>query len=151
MKKLSLWILLGIASVGSGILLRSSAQPQTCRWTSSLYRDVANKGFELKFQPSEPPASATATVSHPKRGILFEFDVIESQGYTVRNMVYKDQPESSQPLYFFDTNLMPPQSEESPIYAFVAGLGYADWSVNQEKGAREIILGDSMWKFSSCQ
>lgn len=150
MKKLSLWILLGIATVGCGILLKGTAQPKTCRWTSSLYRDVANKGFELKFQPSQPPLSATATVSHPERGILFEFDVIESQGYSVINMVYKDQPESSQVLYFFDLNLMPSQSDEPPIYAFVAGLGYADWSVNKEKGSTKIVLGDGMWTFAGC-
>jgi len=125
---------------------------QECDLTQSLYRDVPDQGFRLEFYPSSSttlPSAATVILSHPDRGQIFQFELVESQGYPIANLVYADRPDLSQVITFFDPDLI--QTSPPGHYAFVEGLGYADWSLNQESGGREIVLGDVIWQFDQCR
>jgi hypothetical protein len=138
------------------LLLMANRGYAACIITNSVYRDVNGRGFELTFKPSSPSSSTTsviATLSHAKRGKIFEFDMIQSQYYGSVSLI-NHKNNNTHLINFFNSNLTQSsifRAESSPMYLFISGLGSTDYYNNQMSGSRAIILGDVMWKFQSCR
>ncbi len=145
----------GFILTASLIFVADSAQA-ACSLAKSVYRDVDKRGFELSF--SDRPAGsvflATATLTHSKRGKIFEFNVVQSQGYGSTWLINRKDNGKSHLVNFFNADLTQAtvfRSETSPTYLFVSDLGAADYYRNELVGSRKIILGDVMWKFYRCR
>lgn len=147
-----LTISIGMIALSSLALISRRAVAQDCDLTQSVFQDRPGQGFELEFYPGSSdtlPSSAMVILSHPSRGVIFTFDLVESQGYPLANLVDRDRPDVAQVITFFDSDLI--QSSPPGFYAFVEGLGYTDWSLNQETGGRVTVLGDVIWEFDRCK
>jgi len=87
---------------------------KTCLFEKSIYQDLDGGGFRLEFAPpkaDEAPALHSATVTHPKRGTVFEFDFAYGMGYGQPVLRTRDRDGSdgsafdSLGIHFFDENL----------------------------------------------
>jgi hypothetical protein len=128
-----------------------------CPLADSIYEDADGNGFQLEFRPASGKAANvthTAIIKHPKRGVLFEFNVSTASGFAETLLSPKNGKggEEAHRIHFFGKNLESADWDESaPEYAFIEGLGYADYYGNQDKGGREVTLGNPMWKFTLCR
>jgi hypothetical protein len=148
--------ILGFIFTAALILVADYAHA-ACSLNSSVYRDVGGRGFELNF--SQKPVNsatiaATVTLTHSKRGRIFEFDLVQSQGYGSTWLVHREDNDRSHLVNFFNSELIQTsvfRAKSSSMYLFISGLGSEDYYRNQMSGSREIVLGDVMWKFYRCR
>ena len=119
----------------------------TCNLDRAVYRDTENRGFTLAFSAPPPDSAALiarARLSHKTRGKLFDFEVVQSNGYGTISLVQPDDTSRSHEAYFFGADLKPTFSAGSALM-FVNGLGARDYYANREKhAAREALLGDTV-------
>lgn len=134
-----------------------SALGDTCPLEKSVYQDMDNKGFLLEFGPPHYGIRNvhSATITHSKRGTLFEFNLMFGMGYAAPFLTLRDADEElSKPfhLHFFDKNLRSMELDKSALpYAFIDGLGPADWyGVQADTTARKIPIGTPLWRFARC-
>lgn len=121
-----------------------------CDLDHSVFRDAATRGFTLEFSPSRGDGAtvvARAQVRHKTRGVIFKFEVGQSNGYGTFFLARTDADKApAHDVYFFDANMV-----ETPVntaaWAFVSGLGSADWYDTR----KDPQLGDTMWKFDRCK
>lgn len=121
-----------------------------CDLDHSVFRDAATRGFTLEFSPSRGDGAtvvARAQVRHKTRGVIFKFEVGHSNGYGTFFLTRADTDKApAHDVYFFDANMV-----ETPVntaaWAFVSGLGSADWYDTR----KDPQLGDTMWKFDRCK
>lgn len=151
-------VVFGLVSCLSVWILPAIAQEPTCDLTRSVYQDADGQGFQLEFAPDLSGSAvtlATATLTHPDRGTIFEFSVAQSQGYGAIGLVNSNNPEAVHGIYFFGSDLRRSSvligRGNAPTYAFVEGLGSTDYYSNQNSGSRDIILGDVMWQLAYCK
>ena len=149
---------LGFVATTAFTLTAGAAFAAECPVNRSVYRDVEGRGFQLEFAPNTSNSAtvhATATIAHPVRGTIFQFDITQSQGYGSTRLTNRNSPEKSYELYFFDAGLRHSSvllgRGSAPSYAFVAGLGSTDYYMNQNSRSREIPLADVMWQFDHCK
>lgn len=126
----------------------------SCDITKQIYRDVDGKGFELRF--NNPPSNsalhfATVVLYHPKRNNIGVFKVGTSQGFGTIYLEPQTESENNITAYFFDSQLKSVENYNLGEFLFISGLGSWDWYDNQMNNSREIVLGNSMWKFDRCQ
>jgi hypothetical protein len=153
-----------ILCIISGVLLSLTADSvyantsnPACKITDGIYRDVSGRGFELRFGPPPPKSvttMATAIISHPKRGSIFEFEMTQSQGYGSTSLISRKDTSKSYRVNFFNSDLTQAsmfRAKSLPTYLFVSDLGGDDYYLNQGSGSREIALGDVMWRFQRCK
>lgn len=140
------------------LLFSNSPIYAACDITHAIYKDINNKGFELRF--NDPPQNsavlfATVTLWHPKRGNINNFEVGSSQGFGTVYLFPKSPIESETvsqiSAYFFDSNFQELDRPEISTHIFISGLGSWDWYENQMSGSRDTVLGNPMWKFDRCQ
>ncbi len=135
-----------------------SAFGDTCPLEKSVYQDLDNKGFLLEFGPPHDNGVRnvhSATITHPRRGTLFDFNLMFGMGYAAPFLTLRDADEElSKPfhLHFFDKNLRSMELDKSALpYAFIDGLGPADWyGVQADTTARKIPIGTPLWRFVRC-
>ena len=135
-----------------------SAFGDACSLEKSVYQDLDSKGFLLKFGPPHDNGVRnvhSATISHPKRGTVFEFDFMIGMGYAAPFLTLRDADgELAKPfhLHFFDKNLRSMELDKFALpYAFIDGLGPADWhGVQADTTARKIPIGTPLWRFTRC-
>lgn len=141
----------------AALVLITDCAYAACNLTNSVYRDIGERGFELSFSP--PPSgsasiAATATLTHLKRGKIFEFDMTQSQGYGSTFLIHRGSRDMTHLVNFFNSDLTQAsvfRAETAPTYLFIGGLGSEDYYTNSMSGSREIMLGDVMWQFYRCR
>lgn len=131
---------------------------QECNLYKSVYSDVDNKGFELIFSKgrSNSVRYATAIIKHPKLGTIWSFDLSQSQGYGSTYLLDNTNisRNRSYVIDFFNRRLESDRTfswfrrNNSPAYAFIAGLGSDDY---YSRRTSKILLGDTMWIHKRCQ
>ena len=88
------------------------------------------------------------------RGQVFEFDMVQSQGYGSTSLIDAKGQKRSHLINFFNSDLSQKsifRAETAPKYIFVSGLGSEDYYGNSLRGGRKIMLGDVMWKLDRCK
>ena len=115
-----------------------------CELGHSVFRDAANQGFTLEFSPSvgeDATVVALAQLKHKARGVIFKFEVGQSNGFGTFFLTRTDtaKPQSSD-VYFFDARLIA-TPVNTAAWVFVAGLGSADWYDTR----KEPQVGDTLW------
>ena len=133
------------------LLLAIGCNPASaCPLEQSVYRDVAKRGFTLEFFPrtrDDPGLEARGELRHPRRGRIFRFEVWQPNGYTTYKMALMgtdDPPHII--IYFFDNDLKVANPFD-PTWAFVSGLGSADYYGTRNQPS----VGDAMWKLERCK
>ncbi len=127
-----------------------------CLLENSVYEDADHHEFQLEFGPAsgkKADVTHTVMIKHPKRGIIFEFNLSFGMGFAGAFLSPKEEREETKNhrIHFFDEELKSADWEEgAPPYAFIEGLGFADY-YGKDTGGREFILGDPMWKFARCR
>jgi hypothetical protein len=127
-----------------------------CLLENSVYADADQNEFQLEFGPAsgkEADVTYTVMIRHPRRGIIFEFNLSFGMGLAGAFLSPKERREETENhrIHFFDEDLKSADWEEgAPPYAFIEGLGFADY-YGKDTGGREIILGDPVWKFARCR
>lgn len=143
--------------------------PAPCKISQSVYRDADGKGFELVFGepiPGTASSKATATITHPKVGQLYKFDVGQSSGYGSISLGLIDDDSTLEPrsfgINFFDRNLVSAtplwlgEETQAPKYAFIARLGGHDYYRRKgdfyTSGISTLVppLGDMIWVYNRC-
>lgn len=145
-----------IVGIGEQRANAQSDEP-SCKFADSIYQDVKGKGFELVVR--KPPrgsasVSAIVRIGHEKRGQIFEFDMVQSQGYGSTSLIDRKGQKRSYPINFFNSDLSQKsifRAKTAPKYLFISGLGSEDYYGNSSRGGREVLLGDVMWEFSRCE
>ena len=146
-------VALTVSGIGEQRAIAQSDEP-SCKFTNSIYQDIKGSGFELAVsKPSKGLVSVSAVVKigHKKRGQVFEFDMVQSQGYGSTTL---NDGKGQHLINFFNSDLSQKsifRAKTAPKYLFVSGLGSEDYYRNSSRGGREIFLGDVMWKFSRCE
>ena len=128
-----------------------------CLLEDSIYEDADGREFLLEFGPASAQmanVTHTATIRHPRRGAIFEFNF--STGTALAQAFLSLRMGSAEPeehrAHFFDKDLRSATWDDSaPPYAFVEGLGYADYYGNRDKGSRDVVLGNPMWTLARCR
>lgn len=127
-----------------------------CLLENSVYEDADTHEFQLEFGPASGERAEvihTVMIKHPKRGTIFEFNFSIGMGMAGAFLSPKEESGEAENhrIHFFDKELKSADWDEgAPPYAFIAGLGFADY-YGKDTGGREIILGDPMWKFARCR
>jgi len=126
-----------------------------CRLDHAEYRDAAHRGFHMKLSPPKELGVplATAVISHDKRGRLYRFEVLQSNGYGVISFVETGKTEKdarSFDAYFFASSLTPDRGKGAPPLIFLAGLGVDDYYTSKNKIPPEQLLEDAMWILVGC-
>jgi hypothetical protein len=127
-----------------------------CALTDRVYRDVANRGFELEFYPPvERPTSlnfATVRIRHTAGETLYEFYMTQSQGYGTVSLIGDDKGFR---INFFNADLTTASwgDADGAEYVFIAELGAHEYSHRGRQRAENEtpILGEVMWKFDRCK
>ncbi len=128
----------------------------SCGLTDSIYQDVGEKGFEVRISPaSSSNYKARLTVIHKSRGTLFDFNVIQQQGYGGIYLADRNKDERGNRINFFDANLSSAsifRADVAPPYFVISKLGSRDHYENDIEGAqgRTNNVGDPMWKLKLC-
>jgi hypothetical protein len=158
-----------IATFTLGILmlvtLGLSVSAAPCKIAQSVYRDADGKGFELVFSAGNRTSQATATITYPPQGQLYQFNVVQSSGYgsiflvNINDTRNRLETNSRLGINFFDQNLRAAtpifSGEETiaPEYAFISELGGYDYY--QRRGSIQEntppLLADLMWVHDRCQ
>ena len=130
-----------------------------CPLEKSVYQDLDNKGFLLEFGPPYDNGVRnvhSATITHPKRGTVFEFNFMIGMGYAAPFLTLRGADgdlSKSFHLHFFDKNLRSMELDKFALpYAFIDGLGPADWyGVQADTTARKVPIGTPLWRFAHCR
>ena len=139
------------------LALSSAALGATCPFEKSVYEDVDGNGFRLEFGPPKVDVVNvvySATITHPQRGTVFDFDFRYTVGHAVALLSRRDADDGSatRRIHFFDKHLRSISLDDvAAPYAFVEGLGSADWYRGGAEIARRIPIGTPLWKFTSCR
>jgi hypothetical protein len=139
----------------SFVLLSESAWA-TCKLTDRIYRDAANRGFELEFYPPvERPTSlnfATVRIRHTAGETLYEFYMTQSQGYGSVSLIGDDK---SFGINFFNADLTTASwgDADGAEHVFIAELGAHEYYHRRRQRAEyeTPILGEVMWKLDRCK
>lgn len=141
-------------SVLSLLLVPNLQAADTCNLDRAVYRDTGNRGFTLAFSAAPPDSAALiarARLSHTKRGKLFEFEVVQSNGYGTISLIQADDSKRSHVAYFFNADLKPTLRSGAALM-FVSELGVLDYYADREKPvARDDLLGDTLWSLERCK
>ena len=112
----------------------------SCGLTDSIYQDVGEKGFEVRISPaSSSNYKARLTVIHKSRGTLFDFNVIQQQGYGGIYLADRNKDERGNRINFFDANLSSAsifRADVAPPYFVISKLGSRDHYENDIEGAQ---------------
>lgn len=162
-----------VVTLGMLILTISVAEavsPAPCKIAQSVYRDADGKGFELVFGepiPETASSKATATITHPKVGQLYNFNVTQSSGYGSISLILLNDDGALDShdfrINFFDQNLVSAtplwfgEETQAPKYAFITALGGHDYYRRKGDFYTSRIsllvppLGDVLWVYNRCQ
>lgn len=146
-------VALTIAGIGEKGAIAQSDEI-SCKFTNSIYQDIKGRGFELvvsKSPVSSASIGAIVRIRHEQRGQIFEFDMVQSQGYGSTSLIDRKGQGRSHLINFFNSDLSQKsifRTKTAPKYLFISGLGSEDYYGNSSRGSRKIMLGDVMWKLN---
>ncbi len=134
-----------------------AAVDDICPLERSLYQDVDGRGFQLEFTAPKVNAAevvCSATITHPERGTVFQFDFSFGSGGYVQPFVQQRTATEDgvhHAVHFFDKDLQTTDpGSPAPPYLLIEGLGPADWYGPQGDYARRLPVGTPLWKLADC-